>query len=191
MWSGASIDGRPRLLLVDGSQDLAGWEAAFCGRLFKGLGRRMAMVGDRPVRVGSPEELLEYEESLGQANCLLVVAHGGDTDPPAWVRLLDYWAWLGAHVHGPKLFAGVSWQSYDARLGQAILSQPQAFAPLALVPQRPVDAREAGLYLLKFFVELELHSGEQITGKMVWFSNSKARELMKRRGFDPVFGVRC
>ena len=191
MWSATSIDGGPRLLLIDGSQDLAGWEAAFCDRLFKGLKRRLAMVGEGPVRTGGPEGLLEYEGALGQANCFVVVAHGSETSPPAWARLLGYWAWLDANVRGPRLFAGISWQSYSAQLRETVLSAGQTFAPLALVPQRPVSFREAGLYLLKFFTELALHSGEQITGKMVWFSASKAQELMRRRGFGSAFGVRC
>ena len=191
MWSPASINGRPRLLLIDGSRDLAGWEASFCDRLFAGLKRRLAVAGEGPLRAAAPDALLRYVELLRQANCLLVVGHGGQTDPPAWAELLGYWEWLRSHVDGPKLFAGCSWQSYDPRLSQAVLDKTGAFAPLALVPQAPVEPRTAGLYLLKFFTELALHSEERVTGKMVWFSASKARELLKRRGLTGAFSVRC
>ena len=191
MWSSTSIEGRPRLLVIDGSRDLGGWEASFCDRLFEGLRRKLAVAGGGPVRTNTPEGLRDYEELLSQANCLVVLAHGGATGPPAWAELLGYWTWLNTHVNGPKLFAGCSWQSYDPQLSQAILSTPQAFAPLALVPQAPVTSREAGLYLLKFFTELALHSEAQVTGKMAWFSAAKARELMQRRGLPGAFSARC
>jgi hypothetical protein len=190
VWSPASIDGRPRLLVIDGSRNLAGWEAAFCDRLFAGLGRRLPLVGDGPLRAGAPDTLLRHVALLNQANCLLVLAHGGQTDPPAWAELLVFLEWLSSHLSGPKLFAGCSWQSYNPRLSQAVLGKTQTFAPLALVPQTPVEPRVAGLFLLKFFTELALHSEDQVTGKMVWFSASKARELVRRRSLTGAFGVR-
>ena len=149
------------------------------------------MVGEAPLRTDTPDGLLGYVDLLRQANCLLVVAHGGQTDPPAWAELLGQWEWLSSHVDGPKLFAGCSWQSYDLRLSMAVLDKTGSFAPLALAPQAPVEPRAAGLYLLKFFTELALHSEEQVTGKMVWFSASKARELLRRRSLTGAFGVRC
>ena len=65
------------------------------------------------------------------------------------------------------------------------------FAPIAVVPKMGVTPREMGLFCLKFFAELSLHSGNQITGKMAWFSVAKAREMMRRRGFATSFGLRC
>ena len=45
--------------------------------------------------------------------------------------------------------------------------------------------------MLKFFTEMGLHSSDDITGKMVWFSCSKARELLRRRRLVGKVGVRC
>jgi hypothetical protein len=55
----------------------------------------------------------------------------------------------------------------------------------------PMSAREAGLFYLKFFTELNLHSKDHISGKMVWFSFSKAKEFLKRRRYSAKFGARC
>ena len=44
---------------------------------------------------------------------------------------------------------------------------------------------------MEFFTELELHFEDSITGKMVWFSGSKARELLRRGRLLGKSGVRC
>ena len=53
-----------------------------------------------------------------------------------------------------------------------------------------MSGREGGLFLLKFFTELDLHSEVNMTGRMAWFSWSKASELLKRRQLTGRFGLR-
>ena len=107
-------------------------------------------------------------------------------------NLASYWSWLNSDVELPTvLFATCTWESYDPAVSKEILECSSSFAPLAIAPQSPLTAREAGLYFLKFFTELDLHSTDKITGRMVWFACSKARELLKRRRLAGKFGLRC
>ena len=106
--------------------------------------------------------------------------------------MASYWAWLNSQVELPPLvFAACTWESYDPSVSREILESPDTFAPLALAPQSPLTPREASLFLLKFFTELDLHSTDSITGRMVWFSHSKARELLRRRRLAGKVGLRC
>ena len=49
-----------------------------------------------------------------------------------------------------------------------------------------MSVRAAGLFFMKFFVELDMHSeaADSMTGKMVWFGHSKAREILRRRNYE-------
>ena len=192
LWSATVIAGRPTLLLVDASRNLAGWESGFCDRFFTTMRRRgIGLVGGGPLRTAHPEELLPHLDAVDEANCVLVVTHDSETNPPSSAELRRYWEWMDAHVRGPKLFAGCSWHSYDPEVPQASLSNAGRFAPLAVAPQSPVTPREGGLYFMKFFTELDLHAEKEISGRMAWFSSSKARELLRRRRLDGTFGVLC
>ena len=46
---------------------------------------------------------------------------------------------------------------------------------------------------MKFFAEVDMHSEstESMTGKMIWFGHSKAREILRRRKYDGRVGLRC
>ena len=82
-------------------------------------------------------------------------------------------------------------EDYDPETTHDILKSPTNFAPLAVAQGSPLTPREAGLFFLKFFIELDLHSSDEISGRMVWFSWSKARELLRRRRLTGVVEVRC
>ena len=180
------------MLLVDASRNLAGWEFEFCDRLFTAMARRgLGLEGSRALRVSAPEQLAPHLRSLERASCLLLLGHGEATAPSAALEIRSYVAWLEANVPGPKLLAVCSWQHYDPALSEELLKAPSDFAPLALAQQSPVTAREAGLFFLKFFTELHLHSESQMSGRMAWFSWSKAKELLSRRRLEGRFGLRA
>ena len=185
------IGAPPVVLLVDASRNLAGWESEFCDRLFKAMARRgLAMVGNDALRVSKPQRLESSLASLENGSCLLLLGHGEASAPSAAAEIRGYVAWLKANVAGPKLLAVCSWQDYDPTLTAEILALPEEFAPLAIAQQSPVTAREAGLFFLKFFIELDLHSEDNMSGRMAWFSWSKAKELLTRRRLDGKFGLR-
>ena len=193
MWSSVSIAGKPTILVVDASHNLEGWELEFCDRLYTSMSRRgLHLKGNAPVRVERPEDLASDLEAQEAFNCILLFAHEESEGAPPGAGLRSYWSWLDSYagLH-PVLFGGCSWEGYDPTASQEILESPESFAPLALVPQSPLTPREAGLFFLKFFTELELHSTDSITGRMVWFSCSKARELLRRRRLTGKFGMRC
>ena len=180
------------MLVVDASSNAAGWETEFSNRLFTAMTRRgLRVLGERPFTVSDPEGLSAHQQSLEAANCLLILGPASVPSEDAAPGVASHWAWLKAHVSGPKLLAVCSWASYSAELAEEILRAPTEFAPLAVAQESPVTAREAGLFLLKFFTELDLHSDEQMTGRMAWFSGSKAKELLKRRRLEGRFGVRA
>lgn len=193
MWSSVSIPGKPVILLVDASVNLGGWEAQFCARLCSSMVRRgLHLHGGAPVLVSCPEDLDPHLEPRGAFNTVLLFAHGrGERVTPS-ASLSSYWKRLNFHGHlPPVLFAVCTWESYDPVVCQDILESTSSFAPLALVPRTNLTPREAGLFFMKFFTELDLHSDDAITGKMVWFSWSKAKEILRRRRLMGTLGVRC
>jgi hypothetical protein len=185
MWSSISVPGAPRILTVDGTQNIEGWEHAFFDRLHRSLQRSgLEMTADRPVRAtGAAEFVACVTES--EFNCLLLFAHPGSA-------LSEFWESIRLHSQSHSFLSALcSVPDSDPRVSEDALKSDPAVVRLAVVPLSPMSAREAGLFYLKFFTELKLHSSENITGKMVWFSFSKARELLRRRRYSARFGVRC
>ena len=191
--SNASIPGRPTILVVDASGDRGGWEADFCNRLFVSLRRRgLRLHGDTPARVASPQALTPHLEPQEAFNCLLLCCHGNAEKVSSNVGLGEYWRWLDSCLPpSSKLFAACTWESYDAEASRELLDSAESFAGMALAPESPLIPREAWLFFLKFFTELDLHSTENVTGRMVSFSHLKARELLRRRRLPGKIGVRC
>ena len=191
MWSQTTIPGEPRLLIVDGSGDVQGWEAAFCDRVWNLLTRKgFRLVGDAPLRARNPEDLAEplVQDSF---NCLFLACHGKATDLDH-SSLAAYWAWLSRQQGvDPKLLAVCSWEDHDADTTESILGSGDNVASLAIAPQSPLSPRAAGLFYMKFFAELGDHSTDSITGRMVWFSCTKAREILRRRRLPGQVGMRC
>ncbi len=191
LWSSASIPGKPALLVVDASGDVQGWESQFCDRIYSSLRKRgLGLKSDGPVRVREPGELAPHLKAGAGLNSVLLLGHGAGGASAEGVGA--YWSWLaGQEGLPPLLLAVCTWESHDPALTDRVLGGSDGFAPLAVAQKSPLGPREAGLYFLKFFTELDLHSEDAITGRMVWFSDSKARELLKRRRLPGLVGVRC
>ena len=191
LWSQTTIPGRPRLLVVDGSHNHQGWEAEFCSRIFNVLGRRaMNLVGEGPLKIDRPQDLTEALPDQGAFNCIFLVGRGAQI--PEDSNQSSFWAWLSSHaVLTPKLLAVCTFEDHDPETSQSILSAEDSFAQLAIVPQSPLSPRAAGLFFMKFFTELDFHAPDAITGRIVWFSHAKARELLKRRHLSGEIGMRC
>ena len=190
-WSQITIPGKPRLLLVDGSRNALGWESEFCDRISNVLVRKeVGLVTGGAVRPNAPEELAPLLRDQ-QANCIFLLchAHGQDDGTAA---LEDYWRWLaGQEGLAEMLLAVCTYEEHDAETAQAIMDAGDSFAKLAVAQQSDMSLRAAGLFYMKFFTELDLHAYDSITGKMVWFSHSKAREILKRRNLPGRMGLRC
>jgi hypothetical protein len=176
MWSSISIPGVPRILMADTTQNRQGWEHAFSDRLYQSLKKSgLHLEADAPLHTNG-NQLSEY-----QFNSLLIFAHSQK----------DVWETAGSQNVSPYLLAICSTDGFDAESGESILKSNPPIAPIIIAPLSAMSPREAGLFYLKFFTELKLHSKESISGKMVWFSFSKAKELLKRRRYPAKFGVRC
>jgi hypothetical protein len=170
MWSSVNIAGSPRILLVDATEDV------LSDRLYKALKKTgLQMELDAPLKIQSSAELSRLKEY--QFNCILLFV---DLEK-------DVVDALRSQQLPPYLLAVSATERFDPEVSESILkSNPLAIAPLSIM-----SPREAGLFYLKFFTELKLHSTDSISGKMVWFSFSKAKELLKRRRYTAKFGVRC
>jgi hypothetical protein len=174
MWSSVSIPSIPRILMLDATQNREGWEYAFSDRLYQSLKKsELQMEADAPLQ---NNQLRDY-----QFNCLLIFAHSQK----------DVFKTIGSQQLPQYLLAICSTDGFDAGSGESILKSEPPIAPMVITPLSTMSAREAGLFYLKFFTELKLHSKDNISGKMVWFSFSKAKELLKRRRYTAKFGVRC
>jgi hypothetical protein len=192
-WSQKVIPGKPRVLIVDGTHNQEGWEEDFCDRIFNVLRRKgVGLVGESPVSAKRPDELNNVLGSQGPFNCLFLLGHGNIDNSREETSLSYFWNWL-CNYEGlaPKLVAICSCENYDAETSEAVLTARDSFAQLALAPQSPLKPREAGLFFMKFFAELDLHAQDDITGKMVWFCHSKATEILKRRHYSGRIGIRC
>ena len=179
MWSSGSIAGTPRILLVDATRNSEGWEYAFSDRVFRSFQRsEFTLEGDAPQRVGNADSLSHF-----RFNSLLLFANAQTL--PFFLQSLD-----SLELLSPFLLAICPCGNLDPDLSQRIL-EGNARYPFVIAPLSPMIEREAGLFYLKFFSELKLHSTENLSGKMVWFSFSKARELLRRRRYTAKFGIRC
>ena len=192
-WSQNVIPDKPKLLLVDSSRNAQGWEAEFSERISNVLDRKgVHLAGRAPLRVDHPEDLPEALVDQETFNCIFLIGHGGGPHTQEDTGLKSFWAWLSSYEKlSPKLLAVCTWEDYDPDTSQKILAAEDSFAKFALVPQSPLSARAAGLFFMKFFIELDMHAAEEITGKIVWVSRSKARELLKRRHLPGEIGMRC
>ena len=121
--------------------------------------------------------------SADRPNCLFLLAEDGRAAEESW-------AYLGQRVQKPLFLSVCSLGGADPQVAEDVLAGG-GDAPLAVVQEGPMTARAAGLYFLKLYTELCLHSEDSITGKMLWFSAAKARELLKRRRLEGKVGVRC
>ncbi|HSE43623.1 MAG TPA: hypothetical protein VLH08_22875 [Acidobacteriota bacterium] len=175
MWSSVTIPGSPRILVADATQNAQGWEHEFANRLYRSLQKTgLQMVGSVPLFLNESEDLNALQSEF---NCLLLFTHS------------DF---LREQQELPScLLAVCATESVDPKISELLLKSNPPVVPFAIVPQSEMTAREAGLFYLKFFTELQLHSKDSISGKMVWFSFSKARELLKRRRYHAKFSVRC
>ena len=191
MWSQKSVEGRPRMLIADGSGETLGEGAELCQRLFFALQKRgIHMAGSAPVHLGPPESLGLAMDSLGPINSLFLLAYGGNGLPAAATGIGAYWAWLKGNLSTPVLLSTCSLGVPDTDASQDVLKGDNAVAPLAVVQETAMTPRAAGLFFLKLFTEIHLHSEDSITGKMVWFSAVKAKELMKRRRLEGKFAIK-
>ena len=192
-WSDVTIPGKPRLLVVDSSRNVQGWEAEFCSRIYHVFERKqMSLAGTGPLRVERPQDVSEALLDQESFNCIFLFSNGGGPHATEESNLSNFWNWLSSYQGlSPKLLAVCTCEEYDPDTSQSILAAEDSFAQFALVPNSSMSPRAAGLFFMKFFTELDLHADDAITGKMVWFSRSKARELLRKRHLTGDIGMRC
>ena len=188
MLSKTVIDAPFRVLLIDATGNVGGFEWETSSRLLSALGRRgVALVDVEPLKVEDVSDIGRRTDALSTATCVVLLA--SEQGPPG--RGLAVWEWIGSNVAGPKLAAVCQWGAQDPALTDAVLKAPSAWAPIGIAPETAVGPREGGLFLLKFLTEMDLHSDERMTGRMAWFAWRKADELVKRRGMAVRFGLRA
>jgi hypothetical protein len=188
-WSEVTVQGRPRVLLLDAVSDRDGWEAEATQRIAASLVRRdIPVVGGTPVVVAGAGDIAAAIEPTGDFNCIFLTARaeGSPTAAECWRALQDG---LAGEI---KLFAMCTWDSADPVVSAEVLGGEETFAPVAVAQQEPMSGRGASLFFMKFFAELDMHSEStnSMSGKMVWFGHSKAREIMRRRHYDGRVGLR-
>jgi hypothetical protein len=184
MWSSASIAGAPRILMLDLTQNSEGWEHEFSDRLCRSLQRSELIVdANAPQHI---EDIGQWISSLSnfRFNCLFLF--GNAERLSTFLDSLRFQQGLS-----PFLLAACSCRSFDPQQSEDVLKAAPAIAPFAIAQLSSMSPREAGLFYLKFFTELKLHSADHLSGKMVWFSFSKAKELLRRRRYPGKYGVRC
>jgi hypothetical protein len=188
-WSEVTVQGRPRVLVLDAVADRDGWEAEATQRIAASLVRRdIPVVGGTPVVVAGADDISTAIKSADDFNCIFLTARAEGSPSAA-----ECWGALQASLAGEiKLFAMCTWDSADPDVSAEVLGGKETFAPVAVAQQEPMTGRGASLFFMKFFAELDMHSEStnSMSGKMVWFGHSKAREIMRRRHYDGRVGLR-
>jgi hypothetical protein len=186
MWSTASIPGKPVVSIAEKchSDTLNG--TAFATNLAQKLQRRaVTLATSGPVPILHPYTLSAVIE---KANCLLLIwpVSEGDTNH----SLLEFWDVLrGLSERRPLLVAILTGLGHEPNLSK-IVEMDHDRIPFLITQTGPISFNEAETYILKFFAELSLHSSDNISGKMVWFSAAKATTLLNGRGIPSPFAVR-
>jgi len=177
------------VLALDAVADRDGWEDEATTRIADSLVRRdIHVIGGGPVNVSGRDDIAAAIKTAGDYNCIFLTARA-DGSPSA----ADCWAALKEKLaDSSKLFAMCTWDTADPAVAEDALKSEDTFAPVAVVQQEPMSGRGASLFFMKFFAELDMHSEatHSMTGKMVWFGHSKAREIMRRRHYDGRVGLR-
>ncbi len=146
------------------------------------------VVSGGPIVISQPDQIARALEGNGDYNAILLFARA-DSD----TGISPFWNALRSELQGQeKLFAVCTWDSSDEVMATEILESADTFAHIAIAQQTPLTVRGAGLFFMKFFAEVDLHSEstESMTGKMIWFGHSKAREILRRRKYDGRVGLR-
>lgn len=179
-WGDASIEGRPRVLTVDITGNREGWEHDSAHRVHLSMPRRKISVAAELPLIGEVSEVARMINGAGDFNAMLLLCRPADSDAAVqiWSRLQE--------VNTNALLAICTWDTAEPLLAGAIGESTGSFGQLAVVQESPMSVRAAGLFFMKFFAELDMHSEatDSMTGKMVWFGHSKAREILRRRNYE-------
>ena len=192
-WSEITIPGEPKVMFIDACQNVQGWETDFGDRTAKVLMRKdTKLLEDRVIRINNRSEILPKLLEKDSFNTIFLLCHEGESGISQELQLKNLWDWIVKSAQlPPKLFVACTCDYVEAKVSESILENKDTFSQLALVPQLQLPIRSAGLFFMKFFSELQLHAEESITGKMVWFSHSKAREILRRRNLSGKVGLKC
>jgi len=179
-WSDASIEGRPRVLTVDVTENHEGWEHDSARRVHSSMLRRDISVASMEPLLGAVADLSTMINGAAQFNAILLLCRPENSDAAAQI-----WNQLQT-AESDALLAVCTWDTAEPMLASAVKGSTGQFARLAVVQESPMTVRGAGLFFMKFFAELDMHSEStgSMTGKMVWFGHSKAREILRRRNLD-------
>ena len=186
MWSTASIPGKPVVSIATKCHSDMLNGNVFATNLAHKLQRRTVTLATAgPVPILNPQTLSAVIE---EANCLLLIwpVSDGDTNH----SLLEFWnGLLGLPGLRPLLVAILTGPGHEPNL-RKIEEMDHDRIPFLITQTGPISFNEAEAYILKFFAELSLHSSDNISGKMVWFSAAKATTLLNGRGIPSPFAVR-
>ena len=192
-WSQITIPNKPKLLVIDIRSSHPRPEETLCDKVFNVLSRKgIPLTSKEPFRPSEPDQLAEAINTNSGFNCLLLICESDLQNPQPAYTLKDYWSWLSVYQGlPPSLVAMCTPDTYDEHTSKSVLEQQNSFAQIAIAPKSTLNIRASGLFYMKFFTELDLHAHDSITGRMVWFSHSKAREILRRRKLEGQMGIRC
>ena len=186
MWSSAFIPGKPVVSVIAIEETETATGLATTSRLSQKLKRRKIALGSS--NLASVLHANTPPTSTADSNCFLLVwttfeGRANDCLSTIWESLLQ------RSKSGPILVALLGGVDADPAFEQ-IIETPGPTIPFLLTQTRSVPFHHGEAYILKFFSELALHSPDNISGKMVWFSATKAAALLKTRGVATAFTLR-
>ena len=186
MWSSAFIPGKPvvSVIAIEGTETPTGLATA--ARLSQKLKRRKVTLGSS--KLASMLHTNSPATSAAGSNCFLLVWTAFEGRPNDCLSII----WdnlLQRSKSGPILVALLAGLDTDPNF-ERIIETLDPEIPFLLTQTRSVPFHHGEAYILKFFSELALHSPDNISGRMVWFSAAKAAALLKTRGVTSPFTLR-
>lgn len=166
--------GAPRVLFVDATQNLGGWEHKTSARIFRSMKRRKVEVaGSEFLKPTSPEELSPMLQSE-KFNCLLIAGQGRGPGIEESNTLKAYLSTVQDCCNNPavKLVAFWTCGRPDPQFKKDALAA-EGSAPIVLCSESDLESHEAFVFFSRFFEELALHCPDAISRPMARFSYLK------------------
>jgi hypothetical protein len=169
-----AIEGGVKVLFIDATDNLAGWEHSYSRAMYDSLKRRrITLVGTGPHFLGKLDELPSIIRSEDDINCIFLQANveavGG--------RAKECWESLNqTESLKNRLFAVAMCNGFDKSLSDEILNHKSGCS-ITICPVDELSKRQSSAFFVKLLIELDLHCSESISSFMARFAFAKAKRF--------------
>ena len=168
------IEGNLKVLFIDATENLVGWEHSYSKAMYDSLKRRkISLVGDGPYLLGKLDDLHSIIRTEEDINCIFLQANGKNVDG----RAREYWVELNRiKCLKNRLFALSMCNGFDKSLSHEVLNFKSG-SSITVCPIDQLSKRQSSAFFVKLFIELDLHCSQSISSFMARFAFAKAKQF--------------